>query len=283
MSIFLGLSAANTGNNLIYLITAALLGFMGVSGIFGKRNLSRLEVSIEVPPEVFAGVEFPMKITIVNRRSFLPGFLLNCSVGQAEALFPFVDAKSAQYKLIPFQFSQRGVQLAGDIDICSVFPFNFFMRCTRLSLPTEFVVFPAPKKCTLPGTYQQDMAFGGESPSDQTGFEADIVSIRNYVQGDPLKYISWKATARTGKLKTKELSSMSFDPVLIDFDKTGIMDMEQRISCVTYTVLSLIKRNIPVGLKINDKVIPPGASHAARAALLSALTMLPKDTGNTAA
>ncbi len=250
---------------------------MGVSGIFGKRNLSNIDISIESPTEVFAGVEFPMKITLTNNRGFLPGFLLNVTADGAGVLFPFVDAKTAQYKHIPFQFKARGAQTITDIHVCSVFPFNFFMRCTPVSRSREFIVFPAPKKCSLPGTYERNMQSGGERPSDKAGFDSEIVSIRNYIQGDPLKYISWKATARSGKLKTKELSSLSFDPVLIDFDKTGIADKEERISCITYTVLTMIKRNVPVGLKINDTLLPPGTSHAARTALLKALALLPTD------
>ncbi|MBF0459368.1 MAG: DUF58 domain-containing protein [Nitrospirae bacterium] len=254
-----------------------MLGFMGVSGIFGKRNLSNIEVSVEAPPEVFAGVEFPMKITLANHRGFLPGFLLNVSAGGAQVLFPFIDTRAAQYKYVPFQFPARGAQHIGEVHVCSVFPFNFFIRCTPVSRSHEFVVFPAPKKCNLHGASDKNMRSGGERPSDKSGFDSDIVSIRNYIHGDPLKYISWKATARAGKLKTKELSSMSFDPVLIDFGKTGIADTEERISCITHAILSLIKRNIPVGLKINDKVFPPGASHAARAAMLNALALLPAD------
>ncbi|KWT92013.1 hypothetical protein ASN18_0621 [Candidatus Magnetominusculus xianensis] len=255
-----------------------MLGFMGVSGIFGKRNLSKIEVSTESPPEIYAGVEFPLKITLTNNRGFLPGFLLSVTADGTVVMFPFTDTKTAQYKYIPFTFPTRGVHLVRDIYICSVFPFNFFMRCTPVSCSKEFVVFPAPKKCTLSGADGRSMRSGGEGASDRTGFDSDIVSIRNYIQGDPLKYISWKATARSGKLKTKELSSMSFDPVLIDFDNTtGIADREERISCITYTIVTLIKRNIPVGLKIGEKVYPPGTSHASRATLLNALALLPPE------
>ncbi len=250
---------------------------MGVSGIFGKRNLHKIEVSVESPAEVFAGVEFLMKITLTNKRGFLPGFLLKVSAAGAETIFPFIDPKTSQYKYIPFTFPARGAHPVSDIYVCSVFPFNFFMRCTPVSDSGEFVVFPEPKKCSLTGTNEWDTKSGGEKPSGNSGFDSDIVSIRNYIHGDPLKYISWKATARSGKLKTKELSSLAFDPVLIDFDKTGIADREQRISCVTYTILALSKRNIPVGLKLNDTVFRPDTSRARRSALLNALAVLPAD------
>ncbi|MBF0515684.1 MAG: hypothetical protein HQK97_01015, partial [Nitrospirae bacterium] len=146
MSIFLGFSAANTSNNLIYLIAAAMLGFMGVSGIFGKRNLSKIEVAIEAPNEVFAGVEFPMKITLTTNRGFLPGFLLDVAAESTGVLFPFVQTKTSQFRHVPFTFPTRGTQSIRAIYVCSVFPFNFFIRCTKIQPSKEFLVYPAPKK-----------------------------------------------------------------------------------------------------------------------------------------
>jgi len=87
-----------------------------------------------------------------------------------------------------------------------------------------------------------------------------------------LKYISWKATARTGDLKTKEMSSLSYQPVIIDFDAIEIRDLEERISCVTHTFIQLI-RNAPVGLKINGKVFQPGTSSTHKIAVLRELAL----------
>ena len=90
------------------------------------------------------------------------------------------------------------------------------------------------------------MGSRGDLSPDKPGYYPEIISIREYIKGDPLKYINWKASAKTGKLKTKELSS-SFDrPVLIDFDKVVIPDIERRISCITYVIQQLHNRNIPL-------------------------------------
>lgn len=37
LTIFLGVAAVNTANNLIYLVVSALLGFMGISGFFRRQ------------------------------------------------------------------------------------------------------------------------------------------------------------------------------------------------------------------------------------------------------
>jgi len=49
MTLLLGFAAVNTGNNLLYLLVSALLGFMAVSGVLGKWNLSRLRRGLILP------------------------------------------------------------------------------------------------------------------------------------------------------------------------------------------------------------------------------------------
>jgi len=52
----LGFAAVNTGNNLIYLMASGLLGFMAISGILGKWNLSKIRISCTPPEEVYDGL-----------------------------------------------------------------------------------------------------------------------------------------------------------------------------------------------------------------------------------
>ncbi len=56
MTLLLGFAAVNTGNNLLYLLVSALLGFMAVSGILGRWNLARLSLRCLPPDELFDGV-----------------------------------------------------------------------------------------------------------------------------------------------------------------------------------------------------------------------------------
>ena len=54
LTIILGFSAVNTANNLVYIIAAAMLSFMAVSGFFGRSNLRGISVAIDVPEEIYA-------------------------------------------------------------------------------------------------------------------------------------------------------------------------------------------------------------------------------------
>ena len=275
LTIFLGVSGINTGNNLIYLIVAAFLSFMAISGIFGKRNLAKTDVQIELPEEIYAGTSVPVRVILRNRRRFLPAFLLRVHVSGNEILFPFVEVKSDGTKYLPLSFPERGRAEIRNIYLSSVFPFNFFIRYRKMPGVFEALVFPRAKKCESP-FFEREMRSRGEQAEDKTGYEADLISLRDYITGDPIKYIHWKASAKTGKLKTKELSSLSHQPLIIDFDSLPIKEREEKISCVTYLLLKFLKQNIPVGLRIDGALYKPFTKdHGERTRALK-FTMLTK-------
>ncbi len=283
LTIFLGVSGANTGNNLVYLIVAMLLSFMAISGIFGKRNLSRIDVRIELPEEIYADTGVPVRVVLRNGRRFLPSFLIRVHVGQNEILFPFAETRNETARYLPLSFPERGRVRIGNIYLSSVFPFNFFIRYRKIPAVFDAVVFPKAKKCELSGLFDKDRQSRGEQVVDRTGYEGDIISVRNYIAGDPIKYIHWKASARTGRLQTKEFSSLSRRPVIIDFDTVPIREVEEKISCVTYVLLKLFRQNVPVGLKIGGALhrpplrnLPEG-SKAVRFAMLTELALFQRE------
>lgn len=274
VTLFLGFSAVNTGNNLLFLIVAAFLSFMGISGFFGKRNLSKIDIAMEFPDEIYAKTSFPLKITLLNSRMFLPAFLVRVRVANNDILFPFVDAKSKGLKHMNVSFDERGRIRVEDIHICSVFPFNFFVRCRRIKRTFETIVFPQLRQCELSGVFEKERKTRGEKSVDRVGYETDILSVRDYIKGDPFKYIHWKASAKTGQLKTKELSSLSNQPIIIDFEAIPIKNVEEKISCITYIILKFHKHTIPVGLKIRGAVYKPFTRTSAERTKAGKITML---------
>ena len=257
MTLVLGFAAVNTGNNLLYLIVSALLSFMGISGFFGRRNLQGIDIEAEFPGEVYAKSDFPLKIILRNRKKFFPAFLITVLIDHKKTPFIFADKGSMETRYVTMSIAERGRHEIRNMCICSVFPFNFFVRCKKTEGSLETIVFPAPKKCELAGLAEQGKRVRGEQTSDRLGYEAEIVSLRDYIKGDPLKYIHWKASAKTGELKTKELSSVVGSPAVIDFDAIK-MDIEEKISCVTYLVLKLFRKNVPFALRINGKLLRAG-------------------------
>lgn len=244
---------------------------MLVSGIFGRQNLYGLEIELEIPEEIYARTDIPIGIRLINKRKFMPAFLIRVLIENQQSLFPFTSARSEGKRYCNFHFGDRGEHLINDIYICSVFPFNFFTRYRKIHQTFKLVVFPRPQKCATLHFHDRQARIKGDASTLAIGYDSDIISIRDYTLGDPLKYISWKSTAKTGVLKTKELSAIELQQILIDFDKMDKQDLEHRISCVTFLILKFIRSNIPVGLVIQGEHFKPAVSKTHKINLLRKL------------
>lgn len=254
------------------MIVSAMLAFMGISGFFGKINLSKLELSLEFPKEIYAHEDIPVKIYLKNNKRFIPSFLIRVRLLDKTAFFPVVDRKSSKSKYLITKFTRRGINTIGEVYLCSIFPFNFFIRCKSYKINKHIIVFPQPRKCTNQKEEKLSRKKGEKSISNIKGYHGDIISVRDYYAGDPLKYIHWKASAKTGVLKTKELTEDTAEPMIIDF-KNFEGHIEQKISCITYLILSAYKKGIPVGLKINGKFIKPTSSQKDKFKMLRELAL----------
>jgi uncharacterized protein (DUF58 family) len=250
-----------------------LLGIMGASGLFGKRNLSGVEIDLRFPLEVHAKRPFTLTVHVRNTRRRMPLFLGRILIGGSRALFPFIDSAGEGSAYIPYSFSSRGLQRIDAVYLESPFPFNFFVRARKLNVACDVLVFPEPIACDLESIWRYESGPRGESSRGGLGDSSELASIRAYVAGDPLKYVNWKASAKSGVLKTTLFSALSQRPVLIDIDKVDIRGTEERISCITFAILDFMRKNIPVGLRLGTRSFPPALSDSHRFTMMKELAL----------
>jgi uncharacterized protein (DUF58 family) len=75
--LLIGVAALNTGNNLLYVIVAAMLAAILVSGVASAVVLRGLELDVRVPDQVFATRPAPARILVRNHRRWLPSFSIS--------------------------------------------------------------------------------------------------------------------------------------------------------------------------------------------------------------
>jgi uncharacterized protein (DUF58 family) len=73
----IGIAALNTGNNLLYIVVAAMLAAILVSGFASAIVLRGLELDVRLPEHVFAGRATLGRLVLRNRRRWLPSFSVN--------------------------------------------------------------------------------------------------------------------------------------------------------------------------------------------------------------
>jgi len=74
ITVVLGIAAVTSGNNLIYIVVAALLSAILVSGIGSAAVLRRLELDVHLPEHVFARRPMLARLVLRNRNHWLPSF-----------------------------------------------------------------------------------------------------------------------------------------------------------------------------------------------------------------
>ena len=74
VTLVIGIAALNTGNNLLYIVVAAMLAAIIVSGYVSALVLRHLELDIHLPDHVFAGRPVMGRIVLRNPRRSLPSF-----------------------------------------------------------------------------------------------------------------------------------------------------------------------------------------------------------------
>ena len=74
VTLVIGIAALNTGNNLLYIVVAAMLAAILVLGVVSALVLRGLELDVRLPEHVFARRPVLGRIGLRNPRRFLPSF-----------------------------------------------------------------------------------------------------------------------------------------------------------------------------------------------------------------
>ena len=104
--LLIGIAALNTGNNLLYIVVAAMLAAILVSGIASAAVLRDLELDVRLPEHVFAGRAALGRIVLRNPRRWLPSFSVNVVAIKKES--------PRRWRWVPATFTFPSKRLPGE-------------------------------------------------------------------------------------------------------------------------------------------------------------------------
>ncbi len=163
--------------------------------------------------------DIELRLRVRNRTILpVPYFTLTDSHGQL-----FTRSDNWLVNLRPFeerevsytvQGQHRGAYELGPVTIEGNGPFGLFSWRRRVDLPGTVIVYPTIHRLDL--IYRQGLP-SGSLPIDNKMYEdvTQFRSLREYVAGDDMKRINWKASAKTDKLFTMEFDSTLYFSVLV--------------------------------------------------------------------
>lgn len=213
--LILVVAAVNSGNNLIYIVVAALLGALVTSGVFSAFNLSGLALDPHWPERAFAGDPVPVQLSLTNEKRWLPSYSLTLTAASRgagtgaamrSAFFPYLGGGRAAGARSEVVFPRRGRYSAASFAVSSRFPFGLMDKRRRFETegPGDLIVYPSVAGEAWPAALAATREARRSDPFPGLGEE--LHRLRPRAQGDSLRLVHWKASAKAGALRVREFS-----------------------------------------------------------------------------
>ncbi|HEX3745008.1 MAG TPA: DUF58 domain-containing protein [Bryobacteraceae bacterium] len=247
--VLVGLAAIASANNLLFLILAAMLATLLVSGFVSRLCLAALQLDFLVPEHIPAGRSVPGKLFVRNQKWLMPSFSIRVEgirLPKSPALksgvyFPLIAGGSTLEENVEVRFPRRGVYRQNSFVFLTSFPFGFLEKSARVTLSREMIVYPAIDP--WPGFDDLLAGLAGEIESHYRGLGRDFYRIRPYEVLESARHLDWKASAHTGSLQIREFAREQERTVemFLDRDIPPQLDdwFEYAVDCCAFLAWSL--------------------------------------------
>jgi uncharacterized protein (DUF58 family) len=290
--VVLGLAAANTGNNGLYLVLAVMLGALAVSYVAGAVNVRGLRVRLRPAEEIFARRPTVFTFEVRNGSWFSPSWLLLLTLEPEDVdpppgpprcstpwLVPFLPRRGAATGRLETTLQRRGRRRIRHVHLTSFFPIGVFRKGRRCPVGLEILVYPelfAPFT-SLPVR----SAKRGEEPTRRAGWGHELLGLRDYRQGDDPRRIHWKHSAKTGNLVYQEHETEESRRLLIlldnavdPLDEARSRIFERRVSEAATAAVDFLDNGYEVALRTRDQHLPFAGGRHQRLLILEALALV---------
>ncbi len=256
LTIAVGVAAFLSANNLLFLILAALLSTLLVSGFVSRLGLAGLKVDLLLPEHLAARVPATARVRLENRKRLLPSFSLRlegtASSGFQDAIFfPVLPPRQTMEEPVTVCFPRRGQYREDSLRFLTRFPFGFTERRVDVEIERDVIVYPSilPR----PGFETILGRLDGEILARRPGRGEDFHRIRPYEFSDSVRRVDWKSTAHTGRLQVREYVQTERPEVEILLDLGVPADqwewLEEAVECGAFLAWSLSEQKTPFRFK----------------------------------
>jgi uncharacterized protein (DUF58 family) len=250
-----------SANNLIFLILAAMMATLLVSGLVSRLCLAGLALDFQVPEHIPAGRSVPARLFVRNHKWFLPSFSIRVEAireagsptMKSGVYFPLIAAGVTLDAVVDIRFPRRGTYRQNGFAFSTSFPFGFLEKTARVTLTREMVIYPAID----PQAGFDDLLAGisGEIESHYRGLGRDFYRIRPYEAMESSRHVDWKASAHVGSLQIREFARELEQTVeiFLDRDVPHALDpwFEHAVNCCAFLAWRLSTQGASIHFRSN--------------------------------
>ena len=208
-------AAQTTGAGWLTVLASLIVGTLMVGIIWPIILIRSISVELSGPDDVVVDRPFPLSVRLDR-----PEVGLRLEIAELTAASVWVQPPSAG--TINVTSTKRGVLEYLTVNISCTAPFDIFSarRRIRVALPDSIFVAPQPIPMQLPdrllgGSGGDGVGAGGVGPGEM------VRSLREYVPGDAMRMVHWRASARRDHLLVKELEPPERPHLAVIVDVSG--------------------------------------------------------------
>jgi len=267
ISMGIGIAAYNTASNILFLVLSFVFSLLIVNGILSVSNFRKLGWELRTPEGVRANERVTVEIALKNRKKYQSTyaiwFNLTLPTGKAKRVYLKERLAPGVSKIITnrITFPARGRQELKVEGPESKFPFGFLRKQTGHHVTSEFIVWPAVRR---PGNAIPSPSEARQigRKNQRMGSGTDLVSLRDYQHGDPLRMIHWKATARTGRIMVRNMADESTGSFVLKLDTSTVLWSNEKLfenflSVASTVAEELFTQGLLQGYVLNDESMVP--------------------------
>ncbi|HKJ92366.1 MAG TPA: DUF58 domain-containing protein [Longimicrobiales bacterium] len=258
----IGLAAINTGDNLLYLLLGAMMGFIAVSGWLSEQVVRGIEVRALPPHAATAGTPTRIGYEVRNRKRWMPSYALEViEPDGGRAYSPVVRAGHDGVVRAQRTFDRRGVYRLEAVTLATSFPFGLFIKTRDVDVRGEVVVWPRrDRPVREPATGGRKARRHGQLAGEAAGSRGEFRGLREYRPGDDPRDVHWRSSARLGLPLVREYERDAGQTVWLCLDLRT--DDEDAADLAAETVAALAnraaQRHERFGMVTPDVTVAPG-------------------------
>lgn len=286
-----GVAAIPTGNNLLFLLLGAMLGFIAVSGWLSEQSLRGLEPERRLPRGVTAGRPFRITYRVSNRKRRLPSMSVEVLEPQlARAAAADEDTgitRSAWLITLPagettqvrgeHVVAHRGAYVLREMALSTGFPFGLFRKERDVEQEGTLIVWPrSDLPLREPRTAGRPRQHVGATTAGPRGARGEFRGLREYRPGDDPRDVHWRSSARRGAPVVREYEQERTDALWICLvtrraQQPDPAREEAAVEIAASLARAAIQRGGSVGLATADELVEEGSGPGQLERILDAL------------
>ncbi|MFL5798635.1 MAG: DUF58 domain-containing protein [Actinomycetota bacterium] len=256
-SAMLFLVGTNVQSGWVFVLSALLLGVAGAGVILPFRATRGLRVVRRAAGEVFPGDAVRVDLVVSNptRRPKLSVSVRDPHVQPATVFLPSIPPGGTVTATTGRTASRRGVVEGGTVEVVSSAPFGVAEVRRTISAGGRTVVFPRIVPVAGLALLGGPLTGASSENTGQRGPGPEFHGIREYQQGDTLRHVHWRSTARHGALIVREFEREQPAHLLVAVDtyadtaeETGDTALDVCCSAAASVALDALGRGSGVSL-----------------------------------